>query len=249
MPMATGTGTVSVLELADYMKLYAEEQNNPVPKIAGKTSGDVVLVSTSTAEDDSFPREALATNARRLVTEARKTLLLELDVRAGMGLLDRAKRLCADPGLEHEIEQVAVTAGILRGEADRVLPESKEEETSYLAVLPREAGVYAAGAAKPSQHLPAGTVVQVTHRAVSTAEGRSSTYISANGALLPEWKTDEVSFTSIPLPGDAVWMLAKDFIVASDEPTVPAMTLREQFLKPAAVAEESPATAEAQESP
>ena len=178
-------GSVSLLELADYAKLYAEEQHNPVPRIAGKTTGDIALLPTSAADDGTFPREALAANARRLVAEARKTLLLEADVRAGLALLDRARRLCDDPDLTRQIDEVSVTAGILNGEADRVLPLAEDAGPTYAAVLPRDAGVYASGAAKASQPLPAGTVVEITNRVPITSNGRTWTYVCVV-ALSPE---------------------------------------------------------------
>lgn len=241
-------GNVSVLELADYMKLYAEARDNPVPTMAGKTSGDVSLVSTSAADDQTFPSEALAANARRLVLEARKTLLLELDVRGGLGLLDRARRLCGDAELQQEIDEVSNTARLLRGEADQILPLQKDEAITYLAVLPREVGVYAAGSSTPSKQLPAGTVVELTRRSVSTANGQSRTYVGATGAFQPAWQAGEVSFRPIPLPADSVWMLGSDLVV-SDEQAIPAASLRQQFLKPVTEVDESPATTEPPESP
>ena len=240
-------GNVSILELADYVKLYAEAQDNLLPTIAGKISGDVSLVSTSAASDDTFPREALAANARRLVAEARKTLLLELDVRAGMGLLDRASRLCSEPELQREIDEVSATAAILRGKADQVLPTERDEATTYLAVLPREAGLYVAGAKSPSRRLQAGTVVQATHHTVITANGRNWIYVSVRGALLPEWEAGQVSFKSIPFQKEAFWMSGDD-LATSEEPTIPAATLRQQFLKPAKDVGQLPTAAAAGES-
>lgn len=236
-------GSVSVLELADYMKLYAEEQRNPAPHVAGKTSGDVSLLRTSAADDEAFPRAALVANAKCLVAEARKALLLESDVRAVLALLDRAKRLCDDPDLTREIDEVLASARILNGEADRVLPLAAEAGVTYTAALPREVGLYAAGASKPSQQLPAGTIIQIANRNPVSANGQTWTYVSVVAASRPQWKAGKISFSPVEVAMQPAWMLASDLAATADQ-RVPIASLRQEFLKPGNVDEEPSAAAE-----
>jgi hypothetical protein len=222
-------GSVTVFELSDYMKLWAEEHRMPPPRIAAKTSDDLPLLATSAAADPTFPRDELARNARRLLAEARKALRLEMDVRAAAALVDRARRLCDDADLKGEIDMVSATTEILKGNADKVLPLKASEGVTYEAALPKEAGVFLDGETKPSRKLPIGTVVQIAYRAPSSTDGANATFVRVVEALRLELKGDQVVSSPIPLPAESVWMLSSD-LTATPGQTTPIASLREQFL-------------------
>lgn len=223
-------GFISVLELVDYMKLYAEEQRNTTPSFAGKTTGDAAFLPTSAANDDTFPREALLANARRLVAEARKALLLELDLTGSQALLTRAGRLCVDVDLKAEIDDLTVTASILGGKTN-VVPLVASEGITYSVVLPREAGLYSPGATQASRRLPAGTVVQISHRSPSSSEGDAWPFLRVVGASRPQWTAGQISFHPVAVPSEPLWMLGSELVATADQ-AVPSVSLRQEFLKP-----------------
>lgn len=156
-------GNVSLLELAAYMKLFADGQQDVNPTFAGKSGQDAFVLSKTQENDDTFPTEQLAANARKLLEEAEKTLFLDLDVRAALALLDRANRLTLPGELElrRAIKAAMDSSRILNGDAVKVLPQKKEPGKRWTAVLPRPA-VHREPGWGATQQLPAGTVVEIT---------------------------------------------------------------------------------------
>jgi hypothetical protein len=224
-------GVVTALELADYMKLYAEEQRLPLPRFAGKATEDMNLVSTSTADDETFPREKLVENARRLTTEARKALRLDLDVQAALALLDRASRLCNDEDFKKELDMVSASAKIMSGKAEEVLPLQARDDVIFEAVLPKDVLGYNSANRSRSQQLPAGSVVYIKNRvSAPTSQGDQQTYVCIVDALQLDLKNDQTTYTPIKLASESIWVLADD-LVATTNQTVPPVSLRRQFMK------------------
>ncbi len=211
-------GSVSLLELVEYLKLYAEDRRDPEPRIAGKLDEDFPLVATSADSDQTFPREELQENARRLIVEAEKALLFDVDIEAALNLLDRAARLCRDEDLKTMIADVFASARILNGEAAQVLPQKAEAEKQWTAVLPRGCGLREGGTAKVTRSLPAGTIVDLLIWA--------DRFAWVTSASVPQWSSEGLSLQRLEIePG---WIELAD-LQANPSSRVPNEYLRQRL--------------------
>jgi hypothetical protein len=211
-------GAVSLLELVEYLKLYAEDRRDPEPRIAGKLDEDFPLIATSADSDRTFPREELQENARRLIVEAEKALLFDVDIEAALNLLDRAARLCRDEDLKAMIADVFASARILNGEAAQVLPRKAEAEKQWTAVLPRGSGLREGGTAKVTKSLPAGTIVDLFFQADKS--------VWVTSASLPLWSSEGLSLQQLEIePG---WIELAD-LKANPSSQVPNEYLRQRL--------------------
>lgn len=213
-------GTISLFELTEYMKLYSEDSQDTEPRIAGMIGDEVTLLPASADKDEAFPQKELLANAQRLVAEAQKSLLFDVDVYAALTLLDRANRLCRDEGLRGMIVDVLATARILNGEAAQILPDAAVEGKTWTAVLPRACPFYEGGGRTATHTLPAGTIVELTHE--------PSRYAWVTSAATARWTDRGLQLESFEIkPGDIETSLLR----AESSQRVPNEYLRQKFLK------------------
>ena len=216
-------GNVSWFELTGYVKLYLEDRQDIAPRIAGKTSDDVIVLPTSADKDEAFPEKELQANAELLVAEAQKALLFDIDVYAALTLLDRANRLCRDGPFKTLIGDVTNTASILNGQALQILPDAEVEGQKWTAVLPRDCGLYGGGGRSVTQTLRAGTIVELTHESHLTRG-----YVWVVSAAKPRWTDDGLQLEAIAIkPGE---IIASE-LQAAPSKTVPSEYLRQRLLQ------------------
>ena len=149
---------VTSLELSNYMKLFAEDQNEPSPRFSGKTSDRSDLFVTVDRNDPSLPTNALNENSRALYEAAQQQLAIYLDGSLAMAQLDRANRLAHEDQLVSDIQANLVTAQILNGDIDKVFTAPDRDE--WWIVLPKTTMVKHHN--RPSSSLPGGTIIRAT---------------------------------------------------------------------------------------
>lgn len=216
-------GNVSWFELTAYIKLYLEDHQDIAPRIAGKAGEDVILLPTTADKDETFPDQKLQANAQRLVTEAQKALLFDVDVYAALTLLDRANRLCRDEAFKALIGDVLSTARILNGQVGEFLPKAEVPGQKWTAVLPRDCGLYEDGGRFVTKTLPAGTIVELTH-ASTTSRG----YVWAVSASAARWTDKGLELAPIAIkPGE----IKASELQAEASKTVPNQYLRQRLLQ------------------
>ena len=166
-------GQVSALELSEYCRTFAEDARVRLPRIAGKTADAVAIFrldgSMKIRNADVFNQQS-----RQLLNEAVQALHLELDARAAINLLDRARRLCRDQELLELIDDYRLTARVLfEGFDEAVKDWPKRGRTWYFiaAKQPTEASLGGAwvsyfepGSSEPKFSLPTGTVIGIAKR-------------------------------------------------------------------------------------
>lgn len=213
-------GSVSLLELVAYLKLYADDRRDPDPRVASNLDDDFALVATSADTDQAFPREKLHANAKRLIAEAEKALLFDTDIEATLTLLDRAERLCYDADLKARIDEMFASARLLNGEADSVLPTAAVARKRWTAVVPRGCGLHEEAAPKATKSLPAGTLVEIALR--------SERHAWVMSAVAPRWNNGGLKLEPLEIkPG---WIPLRA-LQADPSSSVPNEYLKERLAR------------------
>lgn len=207
-------GRVSLLELTDYMKLYAEENDDIPPRIAGKVGADAQLLRATASNDASFPAKQLTRNASQLTAEASEVLLFDLNAEAAIAMLDRAKRLCRDAVLRRTIDRHIATARILKGEM-QLVPRVNNDKAHWVAVLPQAVRV-------PEGTLPVGTIVHVTVN--------DSVNLLSEPVAMPKQTAQGVVYEAVKAPfRDSLYWIPHSLFKPESEQAIPNNYLRRRL--------------------
>lgn len=157
------TGKISAAELTEYISLFAADLGISAPRIAGKFALDTAFFEVKDPEIAPFAGE-FNRQAQQLLDEALQALYLELDARASVSLLDRARRLCRNDLLKEVLDGQYLTARVLR-EGGKVLRKmGSPRDTQWALIASEPLTVYEPGSSNVKAQLSAGSVVRIDRK-------------------------------------------------------------------------------------
>ncbi|QEG00783.1 hypothetical protein Mal15_48550 [Stieleria maiorica] len=214
------SGTVSAQELTRYASDFAADARVSAPRIAGKLSGNESLFLVTSPEQTRYA-DQLNLQARRLAAEAMQALHLELDAKAAINLLDRAKRLCRDDQIEASIDDSLLSADVLYRGFDAVFAPSVKPERSWQLIIEKPTRFYVALNPVPVATLEIGTVVRI--------DRRQGTWLEVESVRRPVVDGGTLRFADVSLPPDG-FVRTSDFRGASSQ-VVPSEYLKNQLVR------------------
>lgn len=200
-----GNDSVSVLELTDYMRLFAEEEHAATPRLAGGSSLDFALASVdSDTKNDGLSVELRQRLAETLLTSARTALLFERDVDGARGATRRALEYGITGPLHDEIAMMMLTLKVLEGQFDEAWNDSQKLGQPLLVYAPQNLEIKAGE--KTLGMFDAGRMGLITKTAGAWARLQT--------IYKPAWKNDRLTFEETETTG---WILGAELAKAPQE--------------------------------
>jgi|GEM_PF-6697903 len=192
-------GEVSVLELTEYMQLYAETQKLPAPHVHGKTTEDFKLATISSSGHDEhlLPSAIREKLARRLYDSASVCLFVEDRPLQALESLRRAALYRPESKLAREIDTLTNTALSATGQVEAAWKRAQaRSEPLFLRVNgPVELCL-------PGQGTGPALPRNIYIKAVSEASSETQKWLYVTAAYQPRYEDHRVSFIEYPLkPG------------------------------------------------